>query len=145
MRPSHVGRPTLIIGGAVATASSVSDQVMPDRCEITRRAETGSLTGTTYTTDAAVVVYRGPCRVQTAQPHPLRATEVVFGETPMAQRMYLVAVPKTVSDVRVGDAITFLGSTDPTLVQRPLRVTNIGRGSFADGRYLLCNDPQEAV
>lgn len=116
---------------------------MPDRCEVTRPSGSGTTTGISYTSDPGTVLYRGPCRVQVISALPIRERQVIFGDMPTTERIYAVALPSTVTTVEIGDSVTVLTTPDGALVNRTLRVVNIGRGSFTADRYVLCNDPQE--
>lgn len=94
-------------------------------------------TGTT--TRPTVTVYTGPCRIQ-----ELPREHVV---TDPAQRItirrYMVSVPIAATNLRVDDVGTVDTANDASLPGRPLRVTDVLRGSLTFERNLTCIDNLE--
>jgi hypothetical protein len=96
----------------------------------------------TYDPAPRVVLHTGvPCRVQELrQPQEART-----GEQRVTSHDYLVPVPASIANVAVGHQVKVTGFTDPTggdpsLLGRPLVVTDVQRGSVIWERDLICID-----
>jgi hypothetical protein len=85
----------------------------------------------------AAPYYDGPCRVQQRNQPQVGAT----GEQRISTQDYLVPVPITVTTVAVGHVgLIYECPDDPSLIGRPLKVTDVLRGSLAWERDLICTD-----
>jgi hypothetical protein len=85
----------------------------------------------------AAPYYDGPCRVQ-QQKQPQVGTT---GDQRVSTHDYLVAVPIAVTAVAGGHiGEVYECAADPTLIGRPLKVTDVMRGSLAWERDLIVID-----
>lgn len=91
----------------------------------------------TYPTVKATPYFDGPCRVQQQKQPQVGST----GQQRITSHDYLIAVPITVTTVAVGHVgEVYECDADPSLVGRPLKVTDVLRGSLAWERDLIAID-----
>lgn len=95
--------------------------------------ETGS------TSQPTTTVYSGPCRIQE---HQISAHEADAAAQRITTHAYQVSGPVEMN-LELDDVGTVDASNDPTLVGRPLRVTDIQRGSLLFQRDVTCIDDLE--
>lgn len=88
------------------------------------------------TTRAVLTVYTGACRLQALD---VGDNAALTGEQQVTSHTYRVSLPYT-ADPAVGDTLTVTASSDPTLVGRMLRVTDVTRGSLVWQRDLIATD-----
>lgn len=125
----------------LSKAQAWSERNMPDTCTITRPGVRTYDEDTEEWSDGTpTTVYSGKCRAQwrgrETTGADLAGTQTVLGDV-------LVAVPVSVEDVRVEDAVTVTASRDASLVDRPMAVESIARSTYAVHRLLGCEDRQE--
>lgn len=79
--------------------------------------------------------YDGPCRIRV---DASVAREALVAEQEVTVRAYVVKLPISVVEARVGDIFTYAGPGDPMLVGRDMRVADVQGSSYAAERRLLC-------
>jgi hypothetical protein len=114
------------------------------RDHITFRRSTGDKTfdpQTRKNTPARVIVYTGPCRVQS---QPTVAHETEAGEHAGTVKGYVVSLPITAVGIEVGDVGTVDDvddvTGDPDLLGRKLRVTDVLAKTSLTARRLACEE-----
>lgn len=90
----------------------------------------------TYPTTPAPPYYTGRCRAQ-QQKQPQVGTT---GGQKVSTHDYLVTVPASVTAVKVGHIVTVTAAVDVSLIGRPLKVTDVQRGTEIWERDLVCTD-----
>lgn len=102
----------------------------------------GAWNENTQSTDppAPTTSWSGPCRVQA---QPTQAQDAESAGQQVTTRTYLVAVPlhAVLPEAGVnGGRVVVTACEDPTLLDRPLRIADITRGSLLWERDLVCVD-----
>jgi hypothetical protein len=75
-----------------------------------------------YTPPAASVIYSGPCRIA---PRPASERVAVVGDQRVTIREYALAIEWDAAEVHVDDIATVDDATDPGLVGKRLRVSDV--------------------
>lgn len=121
----------------------VAEGTFTARCTIDAAGEgPGTWNDTTneYDPPARIVLHTNvPCRVQ-QQKQP-QVSDV--GTQQVTTHDYLVCVPISITDAAEGQCVTVNGgdsTLDPSLIGRPLVVTDVQRGSLLWERDLICID-----
>ncbi|OPG13626.1 DUF6093 family protein [Microbispora sp. GKU 823] len=115
----------------------VSTGLQTARCTITRSTGGGSLDGSNvWHPDDPEVVYRGPCRVGSAD----AASPQTVGDQAISDTTHTVAIEWDAAEVLEGDIVTINSAVDLGLVGKQLRVTNARYGSEQWERVLACTD-----
>lgn len=91
-------------------------------------------------TQPTITVYSGPCRIQEIG----RGDQVAMavGQR-ITVRRYMVSLTITAASLRLDDVGTVDTASDPSLPGRPLRITDVQRGSLTFERNLICVDDLE--
>lgn len=114
--------------------------MMPDVCTVTRPGTPVFNSADGSYTAPATTVYTGVCRVRTRSLGFLRDRVAEEGDAQMVVWPYMVAVPASVTDVRVYDVVTITASNDPALVGVTMRVRIAGLGTNVTARKLDCEE-----
>jgi hypothetical protein len=126
----------MITADQLASMRATVSSALPDTCTIgPRGTRTFNPTTGTYSDVAGTPVYSGPCRIR---PHPGIGDIVVqAGEEPVTLNTYDLTLPWDATGVEVDHIWTGVTSSDPDLVGRQMRVTDVRAGSWQLGRRVV--------
>lgn len=75
-----------------------------------------------YTPPAATVIYKGPSRIT---PRPASELVAIVGEQRTTTRDYAIAIEWDADEIHVDDIVTVDAATDPGLIGKRLRVSDV--------------------
>jgi hypothetical protein len=111
-------------------------------CTISRAAGEPVLNPATsqYDVTPAETVYVGPCRVRTLNTQDMA---VLVGDLHETLSRYIATLPHTATGIEVDDFLTVTAGTDPDLIGRPLRVTDVRWSEWQIDRRVVLEDRQQ--
>lgn len=126
---------------AVAEGQAAAEALMTDACGITRGSGERVYNSETHQYETpSDSVYVGKCRVK---PSALSGnTTAQAGDTDVSLWPFTVSIPVT-ADAELNDVVTITASSDPTLVDRKLRVRSVARGTHITARRLDCEEDSD--
>jgi hypothetical protein len=125
----------MITADQLASMRATVSSSLPDTCTIgPRGTRTFNPTTGTYSDVAGTPVYSGPCRIR---PQPRADIVVQAGEEPVTLDTYDLTLPWDATGVEVDHIWTGVTSSDPDLVGRQMRVTDVRAGSWQLGRRVV--------
>jgi hypothetical protein len=114
-----------------------AEAIMTDRCLITRLAAKGNLNPASGKFDRPETeIYLGPCRVKAEAGTSVGDTGV--GEAAVSRVTPIVSIPISAGDIKAGDRVLVMSSTDLDLTEQKLMVRSVNVGSFLTARRLIC-------
>lgn len=118
---------------------ATSQSALPDQGTVTRQGTVGVFDPDTgeYPAPVPETIYEGPCRVRR---EASVEKDVEVGRLPETLGSYVATFPWDVGDLQVDDFLTLTSSSDPDIVGRPLRITNIYLGSWSIDRRVSLED-----
>ncbi|KAB2347348.1 DUF6093 family protein [Actinomadura rudentiformis] len=111
---------------------------MTSTCTITRAAGPGTTAPDgTFIPAARDPIYQGACRVAVKGGSAgSNERRVISGERQITEREYLVQVPDSAAEIKVGDLVEVTTSADPTMTGLKFRVSDVWHGSQSWARNL---------
>lgn len=120
-----------------------SGAALPDEGTVTRPgagAQPWDPSTGTHQRPPALTVYTGPCRVR---PAVNVEQDVEVGDMHETLGRYVGTFPWDSGDIRVDDFLVLTTTTDPQLLNRPLRVVNVSVGAWQIDRRVVLEDEQQ--
>lgn len=120
----------------LAAMRVTSTSALPDTCIINRPATTGSVgegTGN-WTPGAPTLIYSGACRLR---PPDMAEIRVLAGGEQVTRQRFILTITDDAATVAVDDIVTFTGSSDPHIADRPFRVVGYASSSFLIDRRIV--------